>query len=166
MDTDWGANNNGTFKGDQPYGDFSATNGGNGGQQDASDCAVLRSYSANGNSGVSTKLHVDGMIYAPSAAVDLAGNDNDSSFASDGIYVRQLSALRWRNGGTTPFIGGRSTVQNPRKVVIQICVQGSKCLGSNSVLVRAVVQYNDQLGVLPDAGQTMQILSWIRKPNS
>ena len=115
LDSDWGATSlstgNTPFQGDQAFGDFGAAGGGNGGVGDTSDCPFLKAYSANGNSGVSTKFHVDGMIYAPSGAVELAGNDNDAAFASDGIFVRHLTALRWKNNGSTPFAGGRGTLR-------------------------------------------------------
>jgi hypothetical protein len=167
LDTDWAADNLSTSgapnKGDEGYGNFSATNGGNGGQQDQSDCPLLKSYSANGTSGVSVKLHVNGMIYAPSAAVELSGNDNDASFASDGIYVRHLTALRWKNGGQTPLVGGRPIARNPRVVILQICDKGSGC-SAGHVRVRAKVEITDDVGTGISAGSKVRILSWIRNP--
>ena len=88
VDTDWGARTQ-----TPGYSDSSYTAGTN--STDVESCALIRMISSQ-SSGV--KLHVRGMIYAPTAAVDLNGKENEAPFVTDGLIVRHLSTWRWRTG--------------------------------------------------------------------
>jgi hypothetical protein len=68
------------------------------GQSDGAACGLIV---MNG-----PRFHVDGSLYAPNAAVDLVGNDNDAPYASNTVIARQFTATRWKNSFDTPTLGG------------------------------------------------------------
>jgi hypothetical protein len=73
-------------------------------------CALLFFASDTGGvNGPKAKLHVSGDLYAPTAAFDLSGKDNDAPFATDGIVARQISLGRWRWGPSQPAVGGTTS---------------------------------------------------------
>jgi hypothetical protein len=89
------------------------------------------------NSSPGKKLHIQGMLYAPSASFSLSGVDNDASWSTDGIMARQITAFRWNKGGGIPAVGGSSPPRHNRKVTIE--VRDS----SGRVLLRKLVQFDD-----------------------
>jgi hypothetical protein len=164
LDWDWGliysTKTDPEQSGDQAFGNFSGSAGGNN-IQDHNDCPVIGVYSPNGNNPV--KFHVDGVIYTPSGAVELAGNDNDSAWATGGVVVRHLTALRWKSGGDIPAIGGSTLQYYPRTVTITICDLNSSC-STGHVRVRAQVEFIDGDHRPSQIGSQVKVLSWIRNP--
>lgn len=108
VDWDWGRMAGGSLVADSAYSvGASATSG----ADDNGACAVLRIAR-------DVRFHVEGSIFAPTAAIDLRGNDNDASFVSGGIIARHVTAYRWRKGGNIPAFGGDSTQVADRHVVL------------------------------------------------
>ena len=142
LDTDWGVglfsprNLDGEFQADDAYGNFSGTNGGNGGAADANDCPLIRTKA--GQKAPEVKLHIQGSIYAPSATIALTGYSNDAPWVTDNITVRHLSAMKWRTTAQrdVPAVGNSSPVRLPRFVNLQICDPGTGC-GTGHIRSRA-----------------------------
>jgi hypothetical protein len=107
------------------------------------------------------KFHLNGLIYAPSAALDFTANDNDASWTTDGIVSRQLSALKWANNGDTPAVGGDPSPRNPRKVTIYVCKKGSNCSAGN-IQSKVYVWFVDYDDGSISVGHTVDIVSWLR----
>jgi len=94
------------------------------GAQDVNDCALMDVQS--GSSSYNSKLHIVGSVYAPTAAVQFAGNDNEAAFVTDGIVVRHLTVMRWRRGPNTAGLGGGSVLaRDPRIVRLQAWYRGA-----------------------------------------
>jgi hypothetical protein len=129
---------------DQPYGD--ASGAGNDLRGDANDCAMLTV--AKG-----VKFHIDGMIYAPTGAIDLSGNDNDASWATDGIIVRHFTAFRWSNtGDNLPAVGGIDMRPTKRTFKLEVHQGGATGL----VLASEWVTIDDGTGG-PQVGQSVTV---------
>jgi hypothetical protein len=100
----------GWIKNGLPFTDESAAR--SSGSLDQDSCPLLRT-----NPG--PKLHVRGSIFAPTAALDLSGNDNDAPFVTGGIVVRNLTAWRYKNGGNIPAFGtGSDYIRAPREFTL------------------------------------------------
>ena len=153
-DRDWGPRNSISgwdYQGDQAFGDFTGTNP-PGELVDLQDCPLLELVNNSGR----VKFHVQGMIYAPSAALSMSGRDNDAQWTTQGIVARQLSAIRWRDGGDIPAVGDPPIRRDPRKVTLEL-------RKPNGEKVRCVVaQIDDKLG--DDTGLDVNILSWTNGP--
>ncbi|GIU90684.1 MAG: hypothetical protein KatS3mg010_1783 [Acidimicrobiia bacterium] len=52
------------------------------------------------------KLHVAGSIFAPTAALDLRGDDNDAPYAVGGVVARHVTIFRNTNARQHPAFGG------------------------------------------------------------
>ncbi|HWS46161.1 MAG TPA: hypothetical protein VN636_09900, partial [Acidimicrobiia bacterium] len=161
LDADWGPNKSPSSAGDQAFGNFSGVNGGTGGMADAQDCPLL---DVN-NISASVKFHAQGMIYAPSAAVSLSGNQNDAAWFSDGIVARQLSALKWTKGNDIAVVGGEPPPRNPRLVNIEICDGSGDSSGcpAGHVTLREQFEIDD---VAPGIGNVVKRLSYVQIPPS
>jgi len=109
-DRDWGANS--PLASDSAY-----RTGTNEGVADNVDCALIRIAQPS-------KMHVEGSIYAPTAAFDFSGWDNEASFSSQGIVARHLTAWRWKKGPAVPFVGGWSGVYAPRTMILRVYKDG------------------------------------------
>jgi hypothetical protein len=159
LDYDWGTiNSTGAkpFQTDDAYGNNSGNSSQTGGAGDAQDCALLLIDNGGGSS---TKFHVSGVIYAPSAAIDMTANNNDASWATDGITVRQLSALRWQNNGNTPAVGGDPEPRTNRQFTIEVCRHSTGCTAGNIVLKEVVViddQAQQNIGYAVDIASSVQ----------
>jgi hypothetical protein len=70
-------------------------------------------------------------------------NDNDASWAADGIVARHLTALRWKNNGSTPAVGDDPPPRNMREFTIYVCKGTSKCANKGDTLAEAFVAIND-----------------------
>jgi hypothetical protein len=170
LDSDWGPlqstgslNGGGPQQGDQGFGNNSGTGGSNGSVADKQDCALVDVYSSNGSSGSLNKIHVAGMIYAPSAAVQLAGRDNDAPWVTAGLVARQITALRWKGANGVPALGDTTPDHNDRFIEIDICKKNSGCSTGNDYL-REYVQFVDSNGL--DLGGSVKIYSYTRNPSS
>jgi len=111
------------------------------------------------------KIHIQGLLYAPSAAMSLSGTDNDASWATDGIVARQITAFRWAQGGGNPAIGGASPVRNNRKFTIEVRDNSGK------VLLRELIQVDDNYFQVAnddtsDIGRGVTVVSAVRNPDS
>lgn len=157
LDSDWGSTRTGAnytaLTPDDAYGNDSASPGGTGGLGDTNDCALM--YVGN-TSGRFIKFHANGMLYAPSAAMELSGNDNDASWSTDGIVVRHLSALRWINNGDVAAVGDDPQPRNNRMITIEVCPAGSNCT-SGSITLKELVVIDDQHG--DDIGHAIDTVS-------
>jgi hypothetical protein len=143
------------LKGDDAFGNFSAPTGGNGkNSHDSEDCPLVDVSNNPGR----TKFHIDGMLYSPSAALELSGNDNDAQWVTAGIVARHLSAIRWKNGGGVPAVGDAPPVWNPREAIIEIRDSSGK------VRVRARILYLDDHTTLGGLGNQVVIKSWLVNP--
>ena len=143
-DHDYAAANSG-LDGDDAY-----TTGAN--HDDTLSCALVRMFS-NSTSGV--KLHIQGVVYAPTAAVDLSGKDNEAPFVTDGVIVRHLTAWRWKKGPNLAAIGEQTPSRRDRKVTL------SACVGTEEV-DRAILDIDDSAGVL--YGGRVHISTWLHRP--
>ncbi len=105
------------------------------------------------------KVHFRGSLYAPTAAIDLRGNDNEAPLVTGGIVVRQLTAYRWRKDGGIPTFGTGSHVERyPRSMTFRVVDE------SGTVLAERKVEYVDlvQNGLTHQPG-TMKVLSSERR---
>jgi hypothetical protein len=156
-DTSAGVNN----KGDKAFGDYSGTDAGNGGpttNDEKSDCPLLNVANAPGR----VKFHLQGTIYAPSAALSLSGNGNDAQWATQNITARQLSAVRLKNARGIPAVGDENVPRAPRAVKIVICDAG-QWNGSGCNPNRQVLSTTLSITDLPSlTGFKQDVLSWIR----
>jgi hypothetical protein len=153
LDADWGPNsdlNSPTLTGDQAWGNFSGTGGGNG-IHDDQDCPLLDVNNSKGR----VKFHVQGMIYAPSSVISLSGYDNDAQWVTQNITARQVSAIRFRDGGGIPGVGGELPKLNDRDATIEV-------RDGNTVVLRAVIHINDDKRRWGNLGRQVTIKSWIR----
>ena len=151
----WNGDYNPTYNGwmtsnDQGYGTGT-------GNADHTDCGlfVFRSQS----SAQGAKLHVNGDIYAPTAAIDVSGKDNDASFVTDGVVARHLTALRWKLGPGVPAFGcvpaPCTTTHDPRDVVIDV-------FNGSTKVASAHVVFDDGDGSSAQIGRKVTIVSWHR----
>ncbi|MGQ0826470.1 MAG: hypothetical protein ACT4OX_15810 [Actinomycetota bacterium] len=86
------------------------------------------------------KFHVRGSIFAPTAALDLRGNDNDAPFVTGGIIARQLSAWRWKNGGDIAAFGTGSHIKRqPRLFTLTATGAGGAVLKEAKIKVTDAV---------------------------
>jgi hypothetical protein len=115
VDTDWGARTQTVGLSDSAYTSGTATT-------DVESCALIRMLSSQ-TSGV--KLHVRGMIYAPTAALDLNGKDNEAPFVTDGIIARHITTWRWRTGHPTNAFGQDIGDRNDRQVWLYVKQNGT-----------------------------------------
>jgi hypothetical protein len=172
MDFDWQADHTSKatvpnlWQGDQALGDLSSqgTMGNGKSNGDRNDCALVDVDSSQATS----KFHIEGVLYAPSAGLVLTGRDNDASWATGGIIARHLSALRWTDGGGLAAIGGKSPPRARRKITIVVCDPtwqashpATMCIAPQ-IRLREVVEYNDVEGTQPGYGAN--ILSFARDP--
>jgi hypothetical protein len=176
LDSDWGFRNpatatqsgtKGWLTGDQAFGDNSGNGAGTGPSGDGSDCAFLDVFSGNGISSNSAynKLHIEGMVYAPSGAVQLAGRDNRAPWITAGTIARQVTALRWKSGGdNSPAFGNTTPDHNDRFIEIDVCAHGADCSIAANVVLREYVQISDYNGT--DVGGKVTVLSYLPKPPS
>jgi hypothetical protein len=112
------------------------------------------------------KFHIEGIVYAPSAALEFAGNDNDASWVSDAIIARHLSALRWSSANTDlPAVGGAFSPRADRIVHLRLCDADSNC-AAGKVRLAARVRYVDWDPVLKRSvpGRQVKVESWVRNP--
>jgi len=140
-DRDWGAN--APLASDSAY-----RTGTSEGISDNSDCALIRIARP-------AKMHIEGSLYAPTAAFDFSGWDNEASFSSQGIIARHLTAWRWKIGPAVPFVGGWSGVYAPRKVVLKVIKDGA-------VISQCTCEFDDANGLTP--GLTVNELERRRRP--
>jgi hypothetical protein len=167
LDHDWGtkvSTGGSAFLTDDAYGNDSANPGGTGGTADQQDCALVQVINGSSLQGATIKFHLGGMIYAPSAALDLNANDNDASWTADGIVARHLTALRWKNNGDTPAVGDDPSPRNNRSFTIYVCRAGTNCSGTGNTLskVYVVIQDYDSNGqFIP--GHNLDTVSWLRQ---
>ncbi|HTL86888.1 MAG TPA: hypothetical protein VL856_17020 [Acidimicrobiia bacterium] len=166
LDWDWGYNGPSggaaTTLSDKSFGNVDdATMVGNGGsttQDETNDCPLLDIANSPGRA----KFHVQGSIYAPSAAIALSGNANDAQWATQNITARQVTALRQKNAKGIPGIGNEDVPREPRTVKIIVCdlatTPAAGCDAGHQLL-SAYVKITD----LPDVpGFQQQTLSWNR----
>jgi hypothetical protein len=57
------------------------------------------------------KLHVSGSIFAPTAALDVRGDDNDAPYALGGVVARHVTIFRNTNARQHPAFGGGGELQ-------------------------------------------------------
>jgi hypothetical protein len=166
LDSDWGwdapAGGAASTRSDKAFGNVNdgptAGNGGPTSPDEANDCPIVDIANNKGR----TKFHVQGSIYAPSAAVSLSGNANDAQWVTQNITARQVTALRQKNPKGIPGVGNEDVPRDPRKVKIIVCdratTPASGCDAGHELL-SAYVQITD----LPDVtGFQQQTLSWNR----
>lgn len=127
------------------------------GAEDTNNCAMLAVFSDSSLAG--GKLHIAGGVYAPTAAVEFRGMDNEAAFVTDGIVVRQLTVRRWRRGpAVTTFGGGTSPRRLNRRVTITARIDGR-------VVAIADVEFDDRGALVPaDVGSEVTIHRWERRP--
>jgi hypothetical protein len=65
------------------------------------------------------------MIYAPTAALDLNGKDNEAPFVTDGIVARHITTWRWRTGHPTNAFGQDIGDRNDRQVWLYVKQNGT-----------------------------------------
>jgi hypothetical protein len=172
LDYDWGDNVSGlngpgganAGQGDEAFGNFSAQAGGNGTTgNDKKDCPLLAVENA---ASFPVKFHTESVIYAPSAALLLTGNDNDASWTSAGIVARMVAALRWQNSGGIPSFGGTPRAVTPRTVYVRVCnatyADPNTPCGAGTTALRATATFVDS----PTVGYESQISEWTRNPSS
>jgi hypothetical protein len=168
LDQDWGINRtsgSSPFTGDQPVGDLSASNAGNGATTgDKNDCALINLDS----SATKSRLHIVGTVYAPSAALALSGFANDGPWVTDAVLARQLSALRWKHdAGQASIADDIPPATYPRTVTIVVCDNSqtwTSVCSAPHIAVRAKIQFNDEQAA--KYGYAADVLSWVRNPPS
>jgi len=162
LDADWGINADtgaSAYQSDEPYTDFgqNGANAGNSAASDKVDCAV---FASDATSGVQ-KTHIQGMLYTPSAAIFLTGNDNDASWSTMGVWAREITAFRYTNGGGIPAIGPAATKRNPRRFTLEVCDQACTNPGAH-VSLRTFVEVDDTQGLPIGTDNNVKVLSWTR----
>jgi hypothetical protein len=160
---DWGVNKRTDPQAldvDDPFTSPAQASAGGNGTSDSAPCALIELE----NSSPNVKFHVQGLVYAPSAALYLTGYDNDSSWATDGLIARQITAFKWKDGGGHAAIGGTSPPRENRKVTIEV-----RDSTGTRVLVRRVVQFDDNYfeaaGGESAIGRGVSILSHVTNPS-
>lgn len=157
IDAEWGPRtllSDQSLRADRPFTDFGNRPGaGNDQDSDKATCAVL----AIDTSQSALKAHLQGMIYAPSSALYLTGNDNDAAWTTQGIVARQITAFRWKKGASVPAVGGTPPPRNDRKVTLEART------ASGRVLVRALVEFDDL--DLASPGYRAKVTSWVKNPS-
>ena len=166
LDADWGskpAGNTSSLQTDQPFQDTAGSNAGNGFNDNSQDCAIFGFDTTGSGGSPQSKLHIQGMIYTPSGALYLTGNDNDAPWVTDGLTARQITAFKWSKGGGIPSVGGSAPPKSPRTAIIEI-----RDATGAQVLLRAQVTFNDDWSNWPDVvyGNTVTVNSWVRNPTS
>jgi hypothetical protein len=168
LDSDWGwdgpSGGSQTTLSDDAFGNVDTLVSGNGGpttQHEINACQLLDISNSKGR----TKFHVQGSVYAPSAAISLSGNANDAQWVTQNITARQITAIRQKNPKGIPGVGDEDVPRDPRKVRILVCDQVSAPLAASGCdpgheLLNSVIQITD----LPDVpGFQQDTLSWKRK---
>jgi hypothetical protein len=158
FDADWGthpSDSSSSLLADDPFTTFAnSTGAGNDEAASRNGCALV----AIDTSASVAKVHLQGMIYAPSAALYLTGNDNDSSWSTDGITARQITAFRWKRGNGLPAVGGTAPRRYNRKMYIELRNSSGK------VVLRQFVEMGDNemqdIGMFPP-----KILSSVENPS-
>ncbi len=120
------------------------------------ECALLNVESQSAREGA--KLHIVGVVYAPTAPLQFAGKDNEASFVTDAVVARHITVMRWTKGPNVTGLGGGSVVErDPRKVHLEVWYP-SATAPNKRLIARATVQFvdADRDGKDNDA----EILSW------
>jgi hypothetical protein len=168
LDSDWGWNSNSSggnvpsMTSDAAFGNPSTSSDGNDGPNGsaANDCPLIDISNSPGR----VKFHLQGSIYAPSAAISLSGNSNDAQWVTQNITARQLSAIRQKLGRGVPGVGDAPIPRQPRTINLVICDQtpaaNAPCPVGHTRLSTEVV-ITDTPAV---PGYTEQNVSWQRNP--
>jgi hypothetical protein len=167
LDSDWGykpSGNASSLQTDQPFQDTSGSSAGNGLNDDTQDCAIFGFDTTGSGGSPSSKLHIQGMIYAPSTALYLTGNDNDAPWVTDALIARQITAFKWSKGGGQPSVAGTAPPKSPRYAIIEARDPNNP----NTVWLRVTATINDDWSNWPQVvyGSTITINSWNRSPSS
>jgi hypothetical protein len=128
------------------------------GTADTTDCALVLFGSKATDQGA--KLHIVGDIYAPTAAFDFSGKQNQASFVTDGIVARHLTTLRWTDDPDAkpiPAYGCCNTAgRDPRIMTFTAKNAAGK------TLVTAKISVDDGDGTPGQVARKITILSWKR----
>jgi hypothetical protein len=138
-----------------------------GGNGDPMDCPIMKFWSGSDQEG--SKLHIAGSVYAPTAALELNGRDNDAPLVTDGVVVRTLKALRWKKSPSLTTFGGGSVLErDPREVVFEAYLDlnrdGDHADPNERLVSRARVRFPDDLKV--PANTKAEIPCWLRRPSA
>ncbi len=125
------------------------------------DCALLLFGSKSSDQGA--KLHIVGDIYAPTAAFDFSGKQNQASFVTDGVVARHLTTLRWTddpNAEPIPAYGCCNTAgRDPR-----IMTFTARATATGKLLDTVKISVDDGDGTPGQAAKKITIISWKRGP--
>lgn len=123
------------------------------GEKDVYACALMNVQSDS--SGLGTRLHISGTVFAPTAALQFTGNDNNTSLVTDGVLARHISVLRYRDDGDGIGFGGGSGIERTRTVIVQVSSQGV-------CVAEAKVEFENTDS---DPRDEARIVSWERRPD-
>lgn len=81
------------------------------------------------------KLHVAGSIFAPTAALDMRGDDNDAPYALGGVVARHITIFRNTNARQHPAFGGGGEFQRlDREMTFRAYDAGGRLLATQHVV--------------------------------
>ena len=101
------------------------------------------------------RIHINGSVYAPTAALDLSGSDNDSSFNSNALIARHLTITGWANSVETSLGSDASIDEGHRTVTLYAWRTDTS---PPRKLAEVTVDLDDSV----TSGNTTVVTSWIR----
>ena len=121
----------------------------NQGIANSNSCSWIAFGSHSSNDQQGAKLHIAGDVFGPTVSLDLAGKSNETSFVTDGVVARQITARRWVSTSQLSAFGNNPTfTHNPRIMYLTASIGGVD-------IATAEVH-------IDDAASTTTISSWKR----